>query len=128
MKKNAFFKFRYKLGGGAAIAQRSRKLLMKNFYLLIAVLALTACAHQTFQDVKIGMNQEEMVAIAGQPDSVIASHKIDEDLVEIFEYHEAGLWWGDLEESYWFYFVNGKLEKWQRPGDYLRYVDALYID
>jgi hypothetical protein len=101
---------------------------MKKFFLMITALALTGCAHQTFQDVKLGMSQEEVVAVAGQPDSVIASHKVDDVVVEIFEYDQGDLWWGDLNESYWFFFVNGKLEKWERPGDYLRYVDALYID
>jgi hypothetical protein len=99
---------------------------MKKIFLILAVLALSACAHPTYRDVKLGMNQEELVAVAGQPDSVIASHKVDDVVVEIFEYHQGNLWWGDLDESYWFFFVDGKLEKWERPGDYLRYVDTLY--
>lgn len=92
---------------------------------LLAALALTACAHQTFQEVELGMNQEEVVTVAGKPDSVIAAYNVDDVSVEIFEYQKGGgLWWGNLDESYWFYFVDGKLEKWERPGDYFRYVDT----
>lgn len=99
---------------------------MKKLFLMITVLTLTACAHPTFQDVKLGMDPKEVVAIAGQPDSVIAAYEVDDNLVEIFEYQENNLWWGELGQSYWFFFVNKKLEKWERPGDYLRYVDTLY--
>jgi hypothetical protein len=98
---------------------------MIKIFPFLAVVALTACAHQTFQDVELGMNQEEVVTVAGKPDSVIAAYNVDDVSVEIFEYDKGGLWWGDLDKSYWFYFVDGKLEKWERPGDYFPYVDAL---
>lgn len=102
--------------------------LMNKSLLLVATLMVSACAQQTFENVELGMNKQEVIEVAGRPDSVIASHEIDDELVEIFEYRQGGWWWRDLDETYWFFFVNEKLQKWGRPGDYLRYVDSRYVD
>lgn len=102
---------------------------MNKLFLLVAALVVSACAQQTFENVELGMNKQQVIEVAGRPDSVIASHEIeDEGLVEIFEYRQGGWWWGDVDEAYWFFFMNDELARWGRPGDYLRYVDSRYVD
>ena len=95
---------------------------MRNVPGVFAVLFLMGCGAQTFQNVQLGMSQEQFVQVAGKPDSVIAGHKLDNDLIEVYEYRDDGWWWGDLDEATWFFFNNHKLESWGRPGDHLRYV------
>ncbi len=90
---------------------------------LIGVMALflVACAHtSTFENVRLGMSKEEVVKAAGRPNSIIASNRVDNDLVEVFEYRKESIWWGD--DSYWFFFSNNTLQKWGRPYDHY-YLD-----
>lgn len=85
---------------------------------LLSVL-LAACAHKaTFENVQLGMTKEELVQAAGHPNSVVASSKVGPELLEVYEYRQAGFWWGDLDDSYWFFFSNNKLQKWGRPYDH----------
>lgn len=95
---------------------------MKPILLGVLAVSLTACASQTFQDVRLGMTTQQMVDAAGKPDGVIASYRTDGETVEVFEYRRDNLWWGNLEEPFWFYFSDNKLVRWDRPGDRLRYV------
>lgn len=97
---------------------------MKRILLAALMVGLMACASQTFQEVRLGMTKQQMVSAAGNPDAVIASYQTDGETVEVFEYRHDNLWWGDLEDPYWFYFANNKLVRWDRPGDRLRYVAA----
>lgn len=95
---------------------------MKQLLLVALVAAITACASQSFQDVRLGMTKQQMITAAGDPDAVIAAYQRDNETVEVFEYRRDNLWWGDLEDPYWFYFSNNQLVRWDRPGDRLRYV------
>lgn len=95
---------------------------MKQILLVALLLGLTACASQSFQDVRLGMTKQQMVSAAGNPDAVIASFQTEGETVEVFEYQRDNLWWGDLEDPFWFYFSNNRLVRWDRPGDRLRYV------
>jgi hypothetical protein len=95
---------------------------MKQILLATLIVGVTACASQTFQDVRLGMTKQQMETAAGNPDGVIASYEADGKTVEIFEYRRDNLWWGNLEDPYWFYFTNNRLVRWARPGDQLRYV------
>lgn len=90
---------------------------------LIGVTAflLVACAHtSTFENVRLGMSKEEVVKVAGHPNSIISTDKVGDKLVEVFEYRKGGIWWGD--DSYWFFFSNNMLQKWGRPYDHY-YLD-----
>ena len=95
---------------------------MKRILLVALTVGLSACASQSFQDVRLGMTRQQMVSTAGKPDAVIASFQADGETIEVFEYQRDGLWWGDLEDPFWFYFSNDRLVRWDRPGDRLRYV------
>ncbi|MGH8610428.1 MAG: hypothetical protein ACREX9_24400 [Gammaproteobacteria bacterium] len=100
----------------------------KSIYIGIGGLILSACAPYPFrgadfENVKLGMSKAEVAQNAGRPTHVIGSRNIDGRTVEVLEYRRGGLWWGDLDESYWLFFNNDKLEKWGRPGDHLRYVE-----
>jgi len=95
---------------------------MKRILLFAVVVGITGCASQTFQDVRLGMTRQQMVDTAGKPDAVIASFQTNGETVEVFEYQRDNLWWGDLEDPFWFYFSNNRLVRWDRPGDRLRYV------
>lgn len=100
----------------------------KNIFIVVGGLILSACAPYSFrgadfENVKLGMSKAEVAQSAGRPTSVIGSRKITASTVEVLEYRRGGLWWGDLDESYWFFFNNDKLEKWGRPGDHLRYIE-----
>jgi hypothetical protein len=99
---------------------------MKNVLVVTIALTLTACATgNTFEYVRLGMSEAEMVRLAGSPDSVIAAYPLTKDTVErVYEYRScyACWWWGELDEPHWFFFVNNKLARWGRPGDHLRYV------
>lgn len=87
----------------------------------VMTLFLVACVHtSTFENVRLGMSKEEVVKAAGHPNSIIATNKVDNDLVEVFEYRKEGIWWGD--DSYWFFFSNNTLQKWGRPYDHY-YLD-----
>ena len=75
--------------------------------------------------IKIGMTKAEVkTALNKKPDNVIASKNYPENkaLVEVVQYSR----WGDanaginntsvvpvIMESYWLYFVNDKLDKWE---------------
>lgn len=97
---------------------------MNKAFSVAMVLMLTACASgKAFENVRLGMTKAEVVRAAGQPDGVVAANSVDGNAVEVVEYRRGGLWWGDLDESFWFFFNNDKLEKWGRPGDHLRYVE-----
>ena len=96
---------------------------MKKALLATLALGLAACAARNFENVRLGMTQQQMIATAGEPHGVIAGYEANGERVEVFEYRRGNLWWGDLEDPYWFYFANDKLVKWGRPGDRLRYVE-----
>jgi hypothetical protein len=90
---------------------------------LVLVLLLSGCGSY-FTNVKLGMSKQELERVAGKPHAVIAANRVNENLVEVVEYRRGGYWWGDLDQSYWFFFNGNKLEKWGRSGDHLlRYLD-----
>jgi hypothetical protein len=97
---------------------------MKKTLLAVLAVSLSACAPALkTNEVALGMSKDEVIQKLGAPHGVISSERLDNNLSEVLEYRRDGLWWGDLDETYWFYFNDNKLEKWGRPGDHLRYME-----
>jgi hypothetical protein len=100
---------------------------MKKILIVLMALVFSACAQlhkrPAFTNVKLDMTKEAVIQAVGAPDNVIATHQVDGNLIEVLEYRDNGLWWGDRDEQYWFFFNNNKLQKWGRPGDHLRYLE-----
>ena len=105
--------------------------------IMVAVLAIIITSCTAIRDavdsgkavnlsaLKIGMSKAEVqTALSKKPDNVIAAKKYPETntLVEVVQYSR----WGDanagiasapmvpiIMESYWLYFINDKLDKWE---------------
>lgn len=95
--------------------------------IIIALLAimLTSCASiresmdmtrsVNLTSIKLGMTKDEVQKqLKKKPDNIVAAKNYPDTntLIEVLQYSE----WGQSTtpiESYWLYFVNGKLDKWE---------------
>ena len=76
----------------------------------------------------LGDTKEQVVKTMDQPVNVIGSKKFEKGIVEVWAYEKWHAAFGadDLEEEYWLYFLNGKLEQWGRAGDWSKEADRIY--
>ena len=76
----------------------------------------------------LGDSKEQVVKTLGQPVNIIGSKKFEKGIVEVWAYEKWHASFGpdSIEEEYWFYFLNGKLEQWGRPGDWGKEADRIY--
>ncbi len=88
---------------------------------LLAVITFTACGTiqamrpVNLSSLKLGMSKEEVqTQLRKKPDNIIATKK-DPDtnaLIEVVQYSESN---GEANiPTYWLYFVNGKLDRWEK--------------
>ena len=95
--------------------------------IIIALLAimLTSCAEiresmvagrpVNLNSIKIGMTKDDVQKqLNKKPDNIVAAKNYPDTntLIEVLQYSQ----WGQSAipiESYWLYFVNGKLDKWE---------------
>lgn len=91
---------------------------------LLAIITFTSCSEYkiavdrsksvSLSSLKLGMSKEEVQAqLKKKPDNIIATKNYPENntLVQVLQYSR---WNGDVRiESYWLYFVNDKLDKWE---------------
>jgi hypothetical protein len=97
---------------------------MKYVLVVLLALQLSGCASALrTKDVTLGMSKDQVMQALGRPHGIISAEKLDNHAREVIEYRRDGIWWGDLDETYWFYFNDDKLEKWGRPGDHLRHLE-----
>ena len=76
---------------------------------------------------EIGMSKEKVIENLGDPYNVIGSKRFDEGVVEVWEYRKYNTFnWNILEQVYWIYLLNDKLEQWGRPGDWQEEADRIY--
>jgi len=104
--------------------------MKKVFLLIFLLLFITSCAHTygriELDRLKLGMTKQEVRNELGRPFNVIGSMAFPEGLLEVWEYRRYHLWYDYLEEQYWLYFFDDRLEQWGRPGDWEREVDRIY--
>lgn len=76
----------------------------------------------------IGDTKQEVQKTLGEPVNVIGSKRFEKGLVEVWSYEQwhAAVGPDYLEQEYWLYFLNGKLDQWGRPGDWQREADRIY--
>jgi hypothetical protein len=73
--------------------------------------------------IKMGMTEDGVRKIPGEPADVIGSPKDQEGcIVEVLQYMEAQFSYASghdrLKKNYYLYFVDGNLVRWGRPGDW----------
>ncbi|MDP9081548.1 MAG: hypothetical protein M3O71_29405 [Bacteroidota bacterium] len=93
-------------------------------FVLLAIITFTSCSAYNLAvdrsksvnltSIKLGMSKEEVQALLKKkPDNIVATKNYPETntMVQVVQYSE---WNGDKKlESYWLYFVNDKLDKWE---------------
>lgn len=100
------------------------------FYMLSLCTVFTAC--NSYKNIKLyrispGMTKGEVVTTLGKaPDNIIGSKNYPEGLLEVMQYSRKDAWYGQMQEMYWLYFLNGRLIQWGRPGDWEREADKIY--
>lgn len=69
-----------------------------------------------------------MASAIGDPVNVIGSKRFEKGVIEVWSYEKwhASMGIDRMEEEYWLYFLNGKLEQWGRPGDWAKEADKIY--
>lgn len=106
--------------------------MKKIFFILCALILFAGCLpRQTIRldKLNIAMAKSEVVQELGQPYNVVASKGFPDGIIEIWEYRRYGFApWdeNDVAETYWLYFLNGKLKQWGRPGDWSKEADRIY--
>ena len=88
---------------------------------LLAIITFTSCGQMRdainsnkdadLSVLKLGMSKEEVQKQLGKrPDNIVATKKDPETnkLVQVIQYTD-----GKQEKSYWLYFVDDKLDKWE---------------
>lgn len=106
--------------------------IKKMFLLLVGLCLIAACQFKPFHTIRLDklqldMTKEQVSQELGSPYNVIGSKRFPGGIVEVWEYRKYS--WIDqrqLEEEYWLYFFNGKLDQWGRPGDWSREADRIY--
>lgn len=81
--------------------------------------------------VSVGMSEEEVRKILGEPADVIGSRFYEEGhIIRVLQYLEAEFnYWGSkdrLKKNYYLYFLDEKLVQWGRPGDWQKEADQIY--
>ena len=113
---------------------------MKKLLLLISVILITGCTYKQYDEkhyrniplhrISVQMNKEIVLKKLGEPYNTIGSKKYSEGIIEVWEYrkyHESvNKSYDPIDEQYWLYFWNGKLEQWGRPGDWEKEADRIY--
>ena len=76
----------------------------------------------------LGDTKQQVVKGLGEPVNVIGSKQFEHGTVEVCAYEKWHARFGPdtIEEEYWLYFLNGKLEQWGRPGDWRKEADRIY--
>jgi hypothetical protein len=100
--------------------------------LLIISVFVISCQGKPFHAIRldklqIEMTKEQVSQELGSPYNMIGSKKFPKGLIEVWEYRKYS-WMDqrDLDEIYWLYFLNNKLEQWGRPGDWSIEADRIY--
>lgn len=96
---------------------------------MLVVLAVSCNSYRRINlgKLHLGMDKEQVMKVMKKrPDNTIGSTEFPEGTVEVLQYSKYEPWFGQLTEQYWLYFLNGKLRKWGRPGDWQREADQVY--
>ncbi len=97
---------------------------------LIMLLMLSGCV-QKYQrihmdKIQIGMTKTEVEQSIGKPFNAIGSKQFPFGRVDVWEYRKYEWVYGTVDEQYWLYFLNDKLDRWGRPGDWSKEADQIY--
>jgi hypothetical protein len=81
--------------------------------------------------ISLGMTEEEVREVLGDPADVIGSRYYDEGhVIRVLQYLEAEFSYTSdhdrLKKDYYLYFLDGKLVQWGRPGDWEKEADQIY--
>lgn len=103
---------------------------MKRILTAIALFLFISCAPYkqiNLSAISIGMTKEQVVsALKKKPDNLIGAKKYATGNVEVLQYTRYNSITGQLEERYWLYFLDNKLQQWGRPGDWEKEADKIY--
>ncbi|MDF2518221.1 MAG: hypothetical protein K0R59_3517 [Sphingobacterium sp.] len=107
-------------------------MLNKHFFNALLILALVglfvSCGimkPMDFTNIKVGMNQQEVIQKIGKPNLVVASKKYNDGVLEIYEYITGSIDSTHVKRS-WLHFFNNELQEWgpkenYSPNDYDEY-------
>lgn len=81
--------------------------------------------------VQIGMTEKEVRGLLGTPVDVIGSRRYDDgSTVRVIQYMEVDFGWvvpyDTVQKNYYLYFIDDRLDKWGRPGDWQREADQIH--
>lgn len=106
---------------------------MKTYILFALLLTITACNPTQavrLDKLNIGMTKDDVTKVLEQPPyNVVGSKKLKDGTVEVWEYRRYSVLNNQMappQETYWLYFLNGKLDRWGRPGDWSKEADQIY--
>ncbi len=101
----------------------------KPIIIVLFAIMLTSCAEinqsldrsktVNLSSVKLGMSKNDVQKqLRKKPDNIIAAKNYPDTntLIEVVQYSEWGNADGKPIESYWLYFVNDKLDKWEKAS------------
>lgn len=75
--------------------------------------------------IRLGMSRTEVERKLKRADNLIGYRQYPEGVIEVLQYSRYDPWIGELQERYWFYFLNDKLVTLGRPGDWKREADRI---
>lgn len=70
--------------------------------------------------------QQVIYNLGKKPDNLIGSKAYPDGVIEVLQYTRTDVWYGQVQERYWLYFLNDQLKQWGRPGDWQREADHIY--
>ena len=84
--------------------------------------------HLPLMSLRQGDTKDAVVDKLGEPFNVIGSKRYEKGTVDVWAYERWNVLIGPdrLDEEYWVYFLNDRLEQWGRPGVWQEEVDRIY--
>jgi len=102
---------------------------MKVISVLILAVTVAACASYSAIDTnefRIGMSRVQASNAMGGRTKAIGANQYKHGVVEVVQVDRRSHWDSTVAERYYLYFLNDKLEKWGRPGDWRKEADQVY--
>ena len=96
---------------------------------LILLAFLFGCAAYTPIDTRsfeIGMTKADIYEVTNNRGKPIGANQYEHGTVEVIAVSRLSTWDSQVSEEYYLYFLNDRLEKWGRPGDWRKEADQIY--
>jgi replicative DNA helicase len=90
--------------------------LFASLFFLMIVPGIAQKKKMDMTKISLEMSKEQVVDKIGKPENVIGAEKLENGLVEVYQYTDYGPPFGKVvKERYWLYVVDNKLKKWAKP-------------